>query len=183
MTIIPDLKKRMEGTISALQHDFSALRTGRASASMVDGVMVEIYGNMMPLNQVASVSIPEARMISISVWDKSAVQAVEKAIIAANLGFNPIVEGQNVRLPIPDLTEERRKELVKIAHQYSEKARIAIRNIRRDGMDIGKKKEKDGELSKDDIHRLNDEIQKLTDQFVGKIDDMLKHKEKDIMHV
>ncbi len=183
MVDLADLKQRMENTFAAFQKDLGGLRTGRASASLVEGVMVDVYGSMMPLNQVATISVPEPRMISLQVWDKSNVPAVEKAIINADLGLNPSSDGQLVRLPIPDLTEERRKEMVKIGSQYAEKARIAIRNTRRDGMDEIKKEEKNGDISQDEMHALSDDIQDLTDKYVEKIDSALEEKEQEIMKV
>ncbi len=178
-----ELKKRMDGALAAFQKDLSGLRTGRASPNLVEGVMVEVYGSMMPLNQVATVSIPEARMISLQVWDKSNISAVEKAIRIADLGLNPSSDGTLVRIPLPDLTEERRKELVKIAHTLAEKGRIAIRNVRREGMDAAKKAEKNKEISEDEQRHQSDLIQKLTDEHIGKVDSLLKDKEKDIMKV
>lgn len=183
MTDFSNLKRRMEGAVNALHKELSGLRTGRASANLVDGVMVEAYGNMTPLNQVASISVPESRMITLQVWDKSMVAAVEKAILNANLGLNPSSEGQLVRLPIPDLTEERRKEMTKIAAKYSEQCKISIRNIRRDGMEALKKAEKDGDISQDELHSKSDEVQKLTDNFVSEVDKKLKEKEDEIMKV
>lgn len=180
--LVKDLEKRMDGALNALHHDFKAIRTGRASASLLDRVVVDVYGSKMPLNQVATVSVPEARMISVQVWDKSNAPAVEKAIANAGLGLNPMSDGNLVRVPIPDLSEERRKEMVKIAHQSSEKAKVAVRNIRRDGIDHLKKMEKDSDISKDELHQRSDEIQKLTDKFVEKIDEALSAKEKDILN-
>lgn len=178
---IADLRKRMDGAMKTLANEFAGLRTGRASANLLDSVMVDAYGSMMHLNQVASINIPEPRMLSVQVWDKSMVKAVEKAIAAANLGLNPVADGQLVRVPIPDLSQERRMELTKIAGKYAEGAKVAIRNIRRDGMDHFKKQEKDGNISKDDHQRKSDEIQKLTDEFIKKIDEALAAKEKEIM--
>src|SRR5688500_7524624 len=176
-----DLQRRMHGAVEALKHDLSGLRTGRASTSLLDPVHVEVYGANMPLNQVATVSAPEPRMLSVQVWDRSNVQPVEKAIRSAGLGLNPITDGQNIRLPIPDLTEERRKELAKLAHQYAEKARIAVRNVRRDGMDHLKTDEKKKEISEDDHKRLDAEVQKLTDDAVKEIDQIVAAKEKEIL--
>ena len=183
MLAMNDIKRRMEGAVQAFHKDLSGLRTGRASASLVDDIKVDVYGSMMPLNQVATVSVPEPRMITLQVWDKGNVQAVEKAVMNANLGINPSSDGTLIRLPIPDLTEERRKEMVKIASQYAEKTRVAIRNVRRDGMDQIKKAEKDGEISQDEMHGQSDEVQKLTDDFIKQVDDTLAAKEKDIMTV
>ena len=176
-----DLKRRMQTTIQGLKHDLGGLRTGRASASLVEPVQVQAYGQSMPLNQVATISIPESRSISVQVWDKSNVGPVDKAIRAAGLGLNPITDGQNIRLPIPDLTEERRKELAKLASQYAEKARIAVRNVRRDGMDALKTDEKKGEISEDDRKRLEAEVQKLTDTTVSDIDATSSAKEAEIL--
>ena len=178
-----DLTKRMEGAISSLKNDLAGLRTGRASASLLDPVMVEAYGQSMPINQVGTVNVPEARMVSVQVWDKSMVGPVEKAIREAGLGLNPVVDGQNLRIPLPELNEERRRELVKIAHQYSENAKVAIRHVRRDGMEVVKKAEKDGDIGKDDAHTLSDRVQKLTDDMVTKVDEALAQKETEIMQV
>lgn len=183
MTDLSDLKRRMEGAISSLATDFSGLRTGRASASLLESVTVEAYGSHMPLNQVGTVSVPEPRMLSIQVWDKTMVKAVEKSIQNAGLGLNPVADGQLVRVSIPELTEERRKELTKVAAKYAENARISIRNVRRDGMDAIKKMEKDGELSKDEMHDRGEEIQKLTDEFIAKVDETYVTKEQDILQV
>ncbi len=178
---ISDLRKRMEGAMKTLQHEFSGLRTGRASVNLLDTVMVEAYGSMMHLNQVANINVPEPRLLTVQVWDKSMVKAVEKAISTANLGLNPAADGQTIRVPIPELSQERRHELVKIAGKYAESAKVAVRNIRRDGMDHYKKLEKDGDISKDEHHHKSDEIQKLTDEYIKKIDDSLAAKEKEIM--
>lgn len=176
-----DLQRRMTGAVDAFRNDLSGLRTGRASVSLLDPVNVEVYGSHMPLNQIATVSSPEPRMLSVQVWDKSNVGPVDKAIRAAGLGLNPITDGQNIRLPIPDLTEERRKELAKLASQYAEKARIAVRNVRRDGMDSLKTDEKKGEISEDERKRLEAEIQKLTDATVSDVDATSEAKEKEIL--
>ena len=178
-----DLTKRMEGAISSLNHDLAGLRTGRASASLLDPVMVEVYGQSMPINQVGTVNVPEARMVSVQVWDKSMVGPVEKAIREAGLGLNPVVDGQNLRIPLPELNEERRRELVKIAHQYAENAKVAIRHVRRDGMEEVKKAEKDGAIGKDDAHTLSERVQKLTDEMVAKVDESVAQKEIEIMQV
>lgn len=180
---IPELRRRMEGAIKSLQHEFGGLRTGRASANLLDTIVVEAYGSQMPLNQVGTVSVPEPRTITVSVWDKGMVKAVEKAITNANLGLNPMSDGQLVRVTLPEMSEERRKEMVKIAGKYAEEGRIAIRNVRRDGMEYYKKQEKDKAISEDELHTRSDEIQKLTDEFVKKVDDLLAQKEKDIMVV
>lgn len=176
-----DLQRRMHGAIDALKHDLAGLRTGRASTALVDGVQVEVYGSHMPLNQVATVSVPEPRMLTVQVWDRSNVQAVEKAIRSAGLGLNPITDGQLIRLPIPDLTEERRKELAKLVGQYAEKAKIAVRNVRRDGMDQLKQDEKKHEISEDERKRLEQDVQKLTDDTIRDIDDLADSKEKEIL--
>jgi len=176
-----DLERRMNGAVESLKHDLSGLRTGRASTSLLDPVTVEVYGAHMPINQVATVSVPEPRMISVQVWDKTNVGPVDKAIRSAGLGLNPIVDGQTLRLPIPDLTEERRKELAKLAGQYAEKARIAARNVRRDGMDSLKTDEKKHEISEDERKRLETEVQKLTDSTIADIDAAAQGKEKEIL--
>lgn len=177
-----DLKRRMHGAVEALKHDLAGLRTGRASTALVDGIQVEVYGANMPLNQVATVSVPEPRLISVQVWDKSNISPVEKAIRNANLGINPITDGQVIRLPIPDLTEERRKELAKLVGQYAEKARIAVRNVRRDGMDHLKQDEKKHEISEDERKRLEHDVQKLTDDTIKEVDDAAHAKEKEILN-
>jgi ribosome recycling factor len=176
-----DLERRMAGAVESLKGDLTGLRTGRASTSLLDPVTVEVYGAHMPLNQVATVSAPEPRMLSVQVWDKSNVGPVEKAIRSAGLGLNPINDGQTLRLPIPDLTEERRKELAKLASQYAEKARIAMRNVRRDGMDSLKTDEKKGVYSEDERKRHETEVQKLTDQTIADIDAVTAAKEKEIL--
>ena len=178
-----DLKRRMEGAVSALKHDLAALRTGRASANLLDTVHVDAYGSKMPINQVGTVSVPESRMIAVQVWDKGTVGAVEKAVREAGLGLNPIVDGTNLRIPLPELNEERRKELVKIAHQYAEHARVAIRHVRRDGMDNLKKAEKDGDMGQDEARSMSDQVQKLTDDYIGTVDTTLAQKEEEIMQV
>jgi ribosome recycling factor len=178
-----DLQRRMDGAISAFKHDLASLRTGRASANLLDPVMVSAYGTQMPINQVANVTVPEARMIAVSVWDKQMVGAVDRAIRESNLGFNPIMDGTTLRIPLPELNEQRRKELVKIAHQYAEQARVAVRHVRRDGMDALKKAEKDGDLSQDDVRIRSDKVQKLTDDTISAIDAALAEKEAEIMQV
>jgi ribosome recycling factor len=178
---VKDMERRMRGALDTLKHDLSGLRTGRASASLLDPIQVDVYGAHMPLNQLATVSAPEPRMLTVQVWDRSNVNAVEKAIRAAGLGLNPMTEGASIRLPIPDLTQERRKELAKLSHQYAEKARVAVRNVRRDGMDALKKLEKDKQMSEDDHKRKADELQKLTDKLVGEIDVAATAKEKEIL--
>lgn len=180
---INEIKRRMDGALKMLHTEFSGLRTGRASASLLEPVIVEAYGSSMPLSQVGTVGVPEPRLLTVQVWDRGMVNAVEKAIMNAGLGLNPMSEGQLIRIPIPDLTEERRKELVKVASKYAEQAKISVRNVRRDGMDSLKKMEKDGEISQDEHKRFSDQIQAATDEFVGKIDDALASKEKDILKV
>ena len=176
-----DIERRMNGAVDSLKSDLAGLRTGRANTSLLDPVMVEVYGSMMPLNQVATVSAPEPRMLSVQVWDKANVTAVEKGIAKANLGLNPMIDGQNVRLPMPDLTQERRKELAKLAGQYAEQAKIAIRNVRRDGMEALKEDEKKKEISEDERKRGEDEVQKLTDKYVAECDTVAAQKEKEIL--
>ncbi|MCT8998452.1 ribosome recycling factor [Chelativorans intermedius] len=178
-----DIHRRMDGAVNAFKHDIASLRTGRASANLLDPVHVEAYGASMPINQVATISVPEPRMISVTVWDQSMVQAVDKAIRESNLGFNPIVEGATLRIPLPELNEERRKELVKIAHQYAENARVAARHVRRDGMEHLKKAEKDGEISQDEHRQQAERVQKMTDETIAKIDKLLAEKEAEIMQV
>ncbi len=176
-----DIERRMNGAVESLKGDLSGLRTGRANTSLLDPVQVEVYGSMMPLNQVATVSAPEPRMLSVQVWDKSNLIAVEKGIAHANLGLNPMIDGQTLRLPMPDLTEERRKELAKLAGQYAEKAKIAIRNVRRDAMESLKADEKKKEISEDERKRMEDEVQKLTDKFVAETDEAAAKKEQEIL--
>ena len=176
-----DLERRMKGALDTLKNDLGGLRTGRANTSLLDPITVEVYGAHMPLNQVATVTAPEPRMLSVQVWDRANVQMVEKAIRSAGLGLNPIVDGQNLRLPIPDLTEERRKELAKLASQYAEKAKVAVRNVRRDGMDALKAAEKKGEFSEDERKRLEGDVQKLTDKVIADIDSVTAAKEKEIL--
>lgn len=176
-----DIERRMKGAVESLRSDLAGLRTGRANTSLLDPIVVEVYGSNMPLNQVATVSAPEPRMLSVQVWDKSNMTPVEKAIRNAGLGINPIVDGQNIRLPIPDMTEERRKELVKLAHQYGEKAKIAVRNVRRDGMDALKTDENKKVISEDDRKRSETDVQKLTDASVSDIDTVMASKEKEIL--
>ena len=176
-----DIQRRMSGALEALKHDLGGLRTGRASTALLDPIHVEVYGSNMPLNQVATVSAPEPRMLSVQVWDKSNVGPVEKAIRNADLGINPVVDGQNIRLPIPDMTEERRKELSKLAHQYAEKAKIAVRNVRRDGNDALKQDEKKHEISEDERKRSETEVQKLTDETIADIDQVLASKDREIL--
>ncbi len=178
-----DIKHRMDQTVEVLKKEFSGLRTGRAATSLLDPVIVEAYGQTMPLNQVGTVGVPEPRMLTVQVWDKSMVKAVEKAIGNAGLGLNPQADGQMIRVPIPALTEERRGELTKVAAKYAEAARVAIRNVRRDGNDTLKKMEKDNHLSQDEGRQYQTEIQTLTDDAIKRVDETLEHKEKEIMHV
>jgi len=182
-TLTKDLRRRMDGALEVLKKEFAGLRTGRASASLLDPVQVEAYGNVMPLNQCGTINVPEPRMIVVQVWDKGMVKAVEKAIRDAGLGLNPQSDGQMVRVPIPDLNEERRKELVKVAAKYAEQARVSIRNVRRDGLDTLKKQEKDGEISQDEQRRLQTEIQGLTDDLIKKVDEANVAKDKEILQV
>jgi ribosome recycling factor len=178
-----EIKRRMDGALEALRREFAGLRTGRASVHLLDPVVVKAYGNEMPLVQVGTVNVPEPRMITVQVWDRSLVSAVERAIRDAGLGVNPMSDGQLVRVPIPELSQERRQELTKIAHKYAEQARVAIRNVRRDGMDALKKLEKDHKISQDEHRQRSDEVQKATDQHIKTVDEALAQKEKEIMHV
>ncbi len=180
---LDEIERRMHGAHTVLKQEFSGLRTGRASASLLDPIMVTAYGNPMPLSQVATVNVPEPRMITVQVWDKSQVNAVEKAIRESDLGLNPVTEGQLLRLPIPELNEERRQELAKVAHKYAEQARVAVRNVRRDGMEHLKKAEKDGGMGKDEHHSLATKVQNLTDKVIKEIDEALATKEAEIMQV
>ncbi len=178
-----DLKRRMDGAFDAAKNEFTGLRTGRASSHMLEHVTVEAYGSRMPINQCGSVTVPEPRMINVQVWDTNLSKAVEKAIRDAGLGLNPMQDGAVIRVPVPELTEDRRRELTKVAGKYAENARVAIRNIRRDGMDGIKKMQKDGGISEDEQKKLSDEIQKLTDEYIKKVDTLQAEKEKDIMTV
>ena len=180
---IADLNRRMEGAVNAFKSDLSGLRTGRASASLLDPIMVPAYGSEMPLNQVANVTVPEPRMLAVNVWDKSMVGAVEKAIRESTLGLNPMTDGTTVRVPLPELNEERRRDLVKVAHQYAENARIAVRHVRRDGMETLKKLEKDGEIGQDEGRAQSEAVQKKTDQHIARIDELLADKESEILQV
>lgn len=182
-SVLTDLEKRMKSGIESLKKEFAGLRAGRASASMLDPIMVDAYGSMMPLSQVGTVTTPEPRLISVQVWDKGMSKAVEKAIRESGLGLNPIAEGQIIRVPLPELSEERRKELSKVASKYAEAARIAIRNVRRDGMESLKKMEKEGDISEDEHKKTSVDIQKLTDKFIEQVDATLVAKEKEIMQV
>ena len=176
-----DIERRMEGALESLKGDLGGLRTGRANTALLDPVVVEVYGAKMPLNQVATVTAPDARMLAGNVWDKSNLQPVEKAIRAAGLGLNPVTDGQNIRLPLPDMTEDRRKELVKLCSQYGEKAKIAVRNVRRDGMESLKSAEKKGDISQDEQKKGEAEVQKLTDAKIAEVDTVMASKEKEIM--
>ncbi len=180
---LADVKRRMQGAINALKHDLGGLRTGRASPTLLEPIQVDAYGSMMPLTQVATVSVPEPRLLSVQVWDRGMVAAVEKAIRESDLGLNPQTEGQVIRLRIPEMNEQRRKEMVKVAHKYAEEARIAVRHVRRDGIDLLKKLKKDGAMSEDDERRQEEQVQKATDQTIQEIDSILAAKEKEIMHV
>jgi ribosome recycling factor len=181
--IISELKKRMNTAFDVVHKDFSGLRTGRASPTLLESIVVDAYGNRMPINQLGNINIPESRLLTVSVWDAALAPAVEKAIRDSGLGLNPSAAGAVIRVPLPDLSEERRKELVKVAGKYAEQGRIAIRNIRRDGMDQVKGMEKDGHVSEDESRRLGEDIQKATDEFIKKVDEALAHKEKEIMQV
>ena len=181
--MIADLTKRMDGAIATLNKEFGSLRTGRASTNLLDTIQIEAYGSMLPMVQVGNVTAPEARMLMVNVWDKGMVKAVEKAIRESDMGLNPAVDGQTIRVPIPAPSEERRKEMAKIAHKYAEAAKIAVRNVRRDGMDELKKQEKEKKISEDEQRGQSEKVQKLTDDFIKKIDELLVVKEKDIMSV
>ena len=178
-----DLKRRMDGAIEALRKEFGGLRTGRASASLLDPIKIDAYGSLTPINQVGTVSVPEPRMISVQIWDKTMVPAADKAIRNSGLGLNPVVEGQLLRIPIPPLNEERRAEIAKLAGNYAEHARVAVRNVRRDGMDALKKMETAGDLSEDELKAFSDDVQKLTDDAIKRIDESLKAKQEEIMQV
>ena len=180
---IKDYEKRMQGALAALKHEFGGLRTGRANANILDPIMVEVYGQRMPINQCGTVSVPEPRTIAVQVWDKATVSHVERAIRDSNLGINPVVDGQIIRLRMPELNEERRREIVKIAHKYSEAARVAIRNVRRDAMELLKKLEKDKKIGEDEHRKLSAKIQELTDRHIKDVDSGLTAKEAEIMHV
>jgi ribosome recycling factor len=181
--VISRYRDRMDKAVQALKDEFGSLRTGRASASLLDQVHVDAYGSTVPINQVGAVSVPEARMLTVNVWDRGLVVSVEKAIRNSGLGLNPVVDGQSLRIPIPPLTEERRKEITKIASKYAEQQRVAVRNIRRDANDDLKKAEKDGAINQDEHKRLEGEVQKITDEAIKRIDEALKTKEQEIMHV
>ena len=181
---LKETERRMRGALTILKQEFGGLRTGRASAALLDPIVVNAYGGSpMPLNQLATINVPEPRLITVQVWDRSQIGAVERSIRESNLGLNPIGEGQLLRLPIPELNQERRQEIAKVAHKYTEQARIAVRNVRRDGMEHLKKMEKDGDISKDDHHSLSTKVQELTDKVIREIDEALAAKEAEIMHV
>lgn len=180
---VDDLERRMKGAVEVLRHEFAGLRTGRASVSLLEPIVVSAYGAEMPLNQVATIGVPEPRMLSVQVWDRGQVQAVEKAIQSSGLGLNPIIEGQTLRIPIPELNEERRAELARVAAKYAEQAKVSVRNVRRAGMDQLKKMEKSSELSKDDSRIWSDEIQKMTDDTIKVMIEMYEAKEKEILQV
>jgi ribosome recycling factor len=181
--LIKDLQRRMDGAIEVLRKEFGGLRTGRASASLLEPVTVNAYGGTMPLNQLANINVPEPRLITVQVWDRSVVKAVDKAIREAGLGLNPQTEGQVLRVPIPDLNEERRRELTRVAAKYAEAARVSVRNVRRDGIEALRRQEKEGEISQDEQRKLEKEIQLLTDQHVKRIDETLAQKDKEILQV
>src|SRR5579885_2293161 len=178
-----ELNRRMNGAVATLKTEFAGLRTGRASTALLDPVTVEAYGSPMPISQVGTVGAPEPRLLTVQVWDKNLAKAVDKAIRDAGLGLNPQLDGQLIRIPIPELSEERRRELAKLAHKYAEQARVAVRNVRRDGMEILKKAEKDHKIGQDEHHKLSEELQKLTDAHIHDIDQMLHAKEQEIMQV
>jgi ribosome recycling factor len=180
---LKEIERRMRGALAMLKGEFGGLRTGRANVSLLDPIMVNAYGGQMPLNQLATVNVPESRLITVQVWDRSQVGAVERAIRESDLGLNPVVEGQLMRLPIPELNEERRHELAKVAHKYAEQARVAVRNVRRDGMEHLKRMEKDGDMGKDEHHSLTTKVQDLTDKIIREIDESLASKEAEIMQV
>jgi ribosome recycling factor len=183
MSSLQKARQRMDGAIEALRREFASVRTGKANAALLDTVKVEAYGSMVPINQVGTVSAPEARMLVVQPWDKSVLKAVEKALRESDLGLNPSNDGTIIRIPIPPLTEERRREFVKLLHKLTEEARVAVRNVRRDANDEVKQRQKDEGLSEDDIRREQAEVQKLTDQYIGKIEELMKHKEAEIMEV
>jgi ribosome recycling factor len=181
--LLKDLRRRMDGALEVLRKEFGGLRTGRASTSLLEPVQVNAYGGTVPLNQVASVNVPEPRMISVQVWDRSVVKAVDKAIREAGLGLNPQTEGQVIRVPIPELNEERRRELTRVAAKYAEQARVSVRNVRRDGIEALRRLEKDGEISQDEHRKLDREVQQLTDDHIKRIDETLAQKDKEILQV
>lgn len=180
---LDDIKRRMEGSLNSLKTEFMGLRAGRASTAMLEPIMVEAYGSKMPMNQVGNISVPEPRLLTVTVWDAGLTSSVEKAIRESDLGLNPMAEGTLIRVPLPDLSEERRKDMVKVAGRYAEAARVAVRNVRRDGIEAARKLEKDSEISEDERHDLETDIQKLTDDHVKQIDDALSNKETEITQV
>jgi len=180
---LDELKRRMEGAVASFKHELSGLRTGRASAALLDSVMVDAYGSSVPVNQLGNISVPEPRMLAVSIWDKSMVGKVERAIRDSGLGLNPITDGMILRIPLPELNEERRRELVKVAHNYAEQARITVRHVRRDGMENLKKAEKDGDIGQDESRAQSDKVQKLTDDIISEIDKILSEKQSEIMQV
>jgi ribosome recycling factor len=181
--LLKDIRRRMDGALEALRKEFGGLRTGRASASLLEPVTVEAYGSAVPLNQVANINVPEPRLITVNVWDRGMVKAVDKAIREAGLGLNPQTEGQTIRVPIPDLNEERRRELTRVAAKYAEATRIAVRNVRRDGIEALRKQEKDGHISQDEQKKLERDIQHLTDDHIKRVDETLAQKDKEILQV
>jgi ribosome recycling factor len=181
--LLTDLRRRMDGAIEVLRKEFGGLRTGRASASLLEPIMVAAYGGTMPLNQVANVSVPEPRTITVQVWDRAMVKAVDKAIRESGLGLNPQTEGQVIRVPIPDLNEERRRELTRVTARYAEQGRVSVRNVRRDGVELLRKREKDADISQDQQRKLQQDVQHLTDDYIRRIDDALAQKDKEIMQV
>lgn len=183
MVTLDEYRRRMDGALEVLRKEFSGLRTGRASADLLNPVMVDAYGQHMPISRVGTVNVPEPRMITVQVWDRGMVKAVDKAIRDSGLGLNPVAEGQTIRVPLPDLTADRRKELSKVAHKYAEAGRVSVRNIRRDAMDHLKKLEKDGTISQDEQRKAGTDVQGLTDEYIKKIDELLQSKEKDILQV
>ena len=182
-TFLKDLRRRMDGAVEVLRKEFGGLRTGRASASLLEPVTVSAYGGTVPLNQLANVNVPEPRMITVQVWDRAMVKAVDKAIREAGLGLNPQTEGQVIRVPIPDLNEERRRELTRVTARYAEQARVSVRNIRRDGVELLRRREKDAEISQDDQRKLQQEVQHLTNEYVKRIDDALAQKDREILQI
>ena len=180
---LKEIERRMRGALTVLKQEFGGLRTGRANMSLLDPIMVNAYGNQMPLNQLATINVPESRLITVQVWDRSQVGAIDRAIRDSDLGLNPVVEGQLLRLPIPELNEERRHEIAKVAHKYTEQARVAVRNVRRDGMEHLRRMEKDGDIGKDEHHSLSIKVQDLTDKIIKEIDATLASKEAEIMQV
>lgn len=181
--MISELERKMSSAFDVVHKDFSGLRTGRASSSLLESIVVESYGSKVPINQIGNINVPESQLLTVQVWDESMAPAVEKAIRESGLGLNPATAGNLIRVPIPELSEERRQELAKVASKYAEQGRIAIRNVRRDGMEKIKTMEKNSEISKDEAHRMHDDVQKLTDQYIKKVDDALSSKEQDIMKV